>query len=612
MANDVEIVVKGKDQTAQAFDSVNRRTQQVERSTEQLGRTMQTVASKAQAAVGGRISSAANEAGRSVDRLRERIEHIPDKHVRVEVDTKQAGGASSALSGITDKVKGLGVAAAATAGIIALDLIKNALGKLKEIAASSIDAASNLNESINAVNVVFKGSAKQIEEWGKTQSNAYGLSQRAFNEMATPLGALLKNQGVAQDKLAETTINLTKRAADLASVFNTSVPDALEALTAGLRGETDPLERYGVSLNAAQVEAEALAETHKKSASQLTDQEKALARLNLIFKQTNDSAGDFRNTSNGLANSSRILAARQEELQAQIGQKLLPVMNKLNQFKLTALEFLGNTVLPMVIGHLRVLAEAFQSIWQKALPTLRKMLDDIQQKWDENRDKIEKLTPLLKALGVFLGVTLVAALTVVYGWVMLFIDGLGLAGDKFAELKGYWELLVVALIRSFGKILDAAAQAFGWIPGIGDKLRKSQAEFHKWADSITNEIEGIPEQKIVDVRIRVSGAEALGNAASAINRLVSQGLAHRASGGIAGGLTEIAERGSEIVKLPNGTMVYSAANTNQQIAQMTNNSAESPGYAMVVLELDGTVLGSGLAKLGRTGKMRLPAKTIVG
>lgn len=479
----------------------------------------------------------------------------------------------SALGGFSDKIKGLGVAAAAAAGIIAVQLAQKAIGALIDYAKGGITAASNLNESMNAVNVVFRGSAKQISDWGKTQANAYGLSQRAFQEMATPLGALLKNQGVAQKDLAKTTIALTQRAADLASVFNTDVPDALDALTAGLRGETDPLERYGVSLSAAQVQAEALAETGKKTASQLTDQEKATARLNLIMKQTSSTAGDFKNTSDGLANSSRILAARQEELQAKLGQKLLPAMQKLNQLKLQALEYIANTVFPAVERGARKIADGFEVVWTWAGPKLKSALDDLRKAWEDNKDSIAKLEPFLELIGKVLGAVLFESIMAAINGITGLIAVLGFLGESFSKAEKFVINFTIAIITRLGQIIDAAAAAFGWIPGIGPKIKAAQAAFHKATDGILADLKA---QKAVaasgiNVAIRVTGLGVLAAAGKAISNLVnaaghtvvSVGLGHRATGGIAGGLVEVGEHGRELVRLPQGSMVYPAANAAQ-------------------------------------------------
>lgn len=188
--------------------------------------------------------------------------------------------------------------------------------------------ASDLNESMNAVNVVFRESATAIFKFGETASNTVGLSQAQFQQMSTVLGSALRNAGFSQDEMAEKTISLTKRASDMASVFNTDVSDALAAIQAALRGEVDPIERYGVGLNAAAVEAEAAALGFKKVEGELTQQGKAAARLSLIIKQTDQVQGDFVNTSDQFANSLRTLKADLADSAAKIGTAFLPALTK--------------------------------------------------------------------------------------------------------------------------------------------------------------------------------------------------------------------------------------------------------------------------------------------
>jgi hypothetical protein len=248
--------------------------------------------------------------------------------ITVRSTDQSARGLDSARrsgEGFKNTLKDIGKTAA---GVLTADIAARAAQGFKNLVTDSVRAASDLNESLNAVNVTFGSSAKEVLDWGKTNAASFGLSQKAFNEMATPLGAMLKNTGLSMQDTTKWTIDLTKRASDMASVFNTSVPDALEAIQAGLRGEADPLERYGVGLSAAKVEAEALAETGKRTASSLTSQELATARLNLIMKQTSQTQGDFQNTSDGAANAARIASAQFENAKASLGNALLPVLAK--------------------------------------------------------------------------------------------------------------------------------------------------------------------------------------------------------------------------------------------------------------------------------------------
>lgn len=252
--------------------------------------------------------------------------------------------AEKQMKGFGSTIKDIGKIAA---GVLTAELFAGAAERVKNFVHESIQAANDLGESTNAVGKIFDDQAGKVQEWAEKNANAFGLSKRAFNELATPLGALLKNNGLALDEVADHTIRLTERAADMASVFNTDVSEALQAIQAGLRGESDPLERYGVGLSAAAVEARALADTHKAAASQLTNHELILARLNILYDQTNDSAGDFKDTTNGLANSTRVANAQIEDAKAKIGEGLLPVMAKAAQITGNLGEAFGNMPAPL-------------------------------------------------------------------------------------------------------------------------------------------------------------------------------------------------------------------------------------------------------------------------
>lgn len=190
-------------------------------------------------------------------------------------------------------------------------------------------AATNLNESVNAVDKVFKGSADGIRRWGEQNANSLGLTRAQFNQSSAVIGAMLKNADLSLKSTSDWTKRITERSADMASVFNTDVSQAMDAWGALLRGETEQMEAFGVSIKQSDINARALADTGKTNEKALTDQEKATAALSLAMEQTNDVAGDFRDTSGELANKERILAAKSEELKTKIGEHLLPVYDKI-------------------------------------------------------------------------------------------------------------------------------------------------------------------------------------------------------------------------------------------------------------------------------------------
>ncbi len=193
------------------------------------------------------------------------------------------------------------------------------------LAKSSIDAASDINESLSKNQVLFGKSAKGVESFATRSAKAYGISKRAALEYTGTFGNLFRALGQSEQASASQSVALTKLAADMASFNNTSVEDALEAIRSGLVGETEPLRKFGVNMNDATLRTQALSMGLIKSTKDALDpQTKALAASALIAKQTSAAHGDFGRTSGSLANQQKILKARLDDASASLGAKLLP------------------------------------------------------------------------------------------------------------------------------------------------------------------------------------------------------------------------------------------------------------------------------------------------
>ena len=208
------------------------------------------------------------------------------------------------------------IAGAAFAGITA------GLGK-------SVKVASDLGESVNAVNVSFGKSAKGILDFGKTASTTLGVSAVDFNNAAVRFSAFADRIVGSGGDAAGFIRDITTRASDFASVFNIEVSEALQVFQSGLAGESEPLKRFGINLLDTEVKAYAVRAEIAKQGETLTEQQKVLARYGLLMESTNKTAGDFANTSGGLANGTRILKAQMTDLQGEIGQALLPALQRI-------------------------------------------------------------------------------------------------------------------------------------------------------------------------------------------------------------------------------------------------------------------------------------------
>lgn len=246
---------------------------------------------------------------------------------------------------------------------------------------ASFKLASDLNESISKANVVFDEQARTIQRWSKTAATGFGMSRQEALESASTLGNLFRSMELGTKPAAKMSTKIVGLAGDLASFNNANPQDVLEALRSGLVGETEPLRKFGVSISAARIEAEALqlglakapvdmakvavattsleraqlaatkatkkfgagslearTASAKVAAAQsalnkamagskveLTAAQKAQATYSLIMRDTKLAQGDFARTSGGAANQTRILTARLKDTAAAFGTQLLPI-----------------------------------------------------------------------------------------------------------------------------------------------------------------------------------------------------------------------------------------------------------------------------------------------
>jgi tetratricopeptide (TPR) repeat protein len=205
-----------------------------------------------------------------------------------------------------------------------------ALAGLGAAAFKAAQKASDLNEEISKSEVIFGNASKDVIAFSKTAAKEIGQSQRSALEAAGTFGVLGKAAGLTGTDLGKFSTKFTTLASDLASFNNTSPEDAIQAIGAALRGEAEPIRRYGVLLNDATLKQKALElgliETTKGA---LTPQNKTLAAQAVILEQTKDAQGDFARTSEGLANQQRILKARVEDATAALGKAFLPILEQI-------------------------------------------------------------------------------------------------------------------------------------------------------------------------------------------------------------------------------------------------------------------------------------------
>lgn len=141
------------------------------------------------------------------------------------------------------------------------------------------------------------------------------------------------------------------------------------------------------------------------------------------------------------------------------------------------------------------------------------------------------------------------------------------AGEAWKWIKTQVLIATLAIVGQLGAVVTAAAWAFGWIPGLGDKLRSAKAGFDDFVNGVNNALNNIHDKTVTityrAVRIgdhMVSGSQLRGD--------YSSGIGGRASGGPvkAGRPYLVGEEGPELITPTRNGYVHTADATRHMAA----------------------------------------------
>jgi hypothetical protein len=192
-----------------------------------------------------------------------------------------------------------------------------------------IKTASDLEESINKVDVAFEDSADNVKDWSKTTLQNFGIAQGTALDMAATFGDMGTSMDIPVDKAADMSKSLVGLAGDLASFKNIRIEQANTALSAIYTGETESLKKLGIVMTEVNLEEFARSKGITKSIKKMSQMEKVLLRYNFVMAKTKNSHGDFVRTGGGAANQMRIFTESLKELAANFGEIILPIFTKI-------------------------------------------------------------------------------------------------------------------------------------------------------------------------------------------------------------------------------------------------------------------------------------------
>lgn len=247
--------------------------------------------------------------------------------------------------------------------------------KLGEVFSDSIDIASSLNETRQAINAVFgQSAAGDINAFAKAAIKDLGLTEQQSLSAAQSFGIFGQAAGLQGPDLSAFSIDLATLGADLASFSNTDTQTALDAIGAGLRGESEPLRQFGVLLDDSTLKQRAMALGISDGTGPLTQQQRILAAQAEILAQTSTQQGDATRTGAEFEGQQKRLAASFESAKASLGEALLPAMTQFatlaNDHLVPVLTDLAEQVGPVLGDALVSLAPSFTELILAVAPLI--------------------------------------------------------------------------------------------------------------------------------------------------------------------------------------------------------------------------------------------------
>ncbi len=266
------------------------------------------------------------------------------------------------------------------------------IAKIADLLGKAIDRASEYQETLNLFTVSMGDYGQAAYEYAQKVSAVMGIDPAEWMQKQGVFNTIIAGFGVAADKAAIMSQNLTQLGYDLSSFYNIGVTEAMQKVQSGISGELEPLRNLGYDLSVARLQQEALNLGIEKSVSDMTQAEKSQLRYHAILTQVTVAQGDMARTLENPANMLRILRAQLELVAREIGNIFIPVLTK---------------VLPVCIAVAQAIREIITAIaslfgvtlqtpdWQKSIGSAVSGSSAIEDNMDGAAGAAKKLSAYL-------------------------------------------------------------------------------------------------------------------------------------------------------------------------------------------------------------------------
>lgn len=199
--------------------------------------------------------------------------------------------------------------------------------------------ASDANEIQSRFDHVFGEMSDDANEWAENFADSFGQSNSEIKDMMATLQDTLVPMGVAEEKAYDLTQQITQLALDMSSFANVPLKQAMSDIQSALVGQSEPMRKYGSVLTENRVKQNALKEGIIETDRELSEQEKIVSLVNLMFKDMEKATGDYERTQDSFANQLRETRNLLKNIGEDLGKDVLPTINGILQKGRSMLEW---------------------------------------------------------------------------------------------------------------------------------------------------------------------------------------------------------------------------------------------------------------------------------
>jgi phage-related protein len=425
---------------------------------------------------------------------------------------------SSMKKAFAGAIAGIGALFAA-AGIV--DFFKDSIAEQRE----SIRVGKLTAAVLKSTGGAAKVTATQVGDLATSLSNLSGIDDEVIQQGENVLLTftnIRNGVGRGNDVFNQATTAALDLSVAMGQDLQSSVVQVGKALNDPIKGMT-ALQRVGVTFSAEQKKQ---IEGFIKSNNLMGAQKVILAELNKEFGGAAAAAAD----------PAQKAAVAWKNFEEQIGGILLPKLNELatwfttvglpkvtefsnrlgtlfdkvgpavNTFKVSASGVFKDLELPdATIAKIKLLAESY-------LPELRSEVSGVTATLKSNKEGFEQVNDAVTRITNLLGPFVEILGSARGGMFLLSLSAselgatIGGLGQFWTEMKSAFQIALQIMSDSFFNFaktfIGTAAATFGWIPGIGPKLKEAARQFEAFQTEVNKAIDGITAAKTIALNVQ--------------------------------------------------------------------------------------------------------------